>query len=347
MQHVIKFIVLLLAGINSMESISQTPVYAYKLGFDAASIFTLSGSNELNLEVNLVEGTPILGDIAVGPDGTLYGLSQAGDIREINLETGQTTFVAAYSELAGHTAFTIDAASKAYTLDFFFNLYTIDLNTLEEQFIMNVGELTPGDLAFYRGKLVFISSIEPVIKALDLATLEITTIYCLPEEITFMADVWGLTSQFDECGLEKLFVSNFYNALFLIDVENNSYENLNVTFDVDTDGEIYGIASIDDAHASECNEPVTEADCDGNTGVATVNGDAVFKLYPNPADTQIILEHGYAIRSIELFDMQGALIATPHFSDSSVDVSSILAGAYTMRITFSSGQTRIQRVMII
>jgi len=118
----------------------------------------------------------------------------------------------AYAAFSAHTAFVIDQNWKAYTLDFFFDLICYDLQSGTETLLGNLGELSPGDLAFYRGKLCFPSG-TGFIKSIDPETLEVTNIYCLPPDIVELQSVFGMTNQFDRCGVEHLVLCNTANRI--------------------------------------------------------------------------------------------------------------------------------------
>ncbi|MCF6225652.1 MAG: hypothetical protein L3J22_05025 [Xanthomonadales bacterium] len=45
------------------------------------------------MKTSISSDEPIFGDIAVDPDGVLYGLTLSGEIRKINLLNGTTTLI--------------------------------------------------------------------------------------------------------------------------------------------------------------------------------------------------------------------------------------------------------------
>lgn len=307
------------------------------------SIYELEADNSLTLLVTLDETEPIFGDIAVGPGGNVYGLTQAGEIRLITFDSTTTTVVGAYEDFSAHTAFVCDADSKCYTLDFFYNLFSFDLLTGEEELVMNVGELTPGDLAFYRGHLVYPSG-DGFIKAININTLDITPIYCLPPEIITLNSVWGITNVFDTCGVEQLLVTNMSNDFFQIDVEGDSFEPLDVTYDIDTGGSIFGIGSGHDILASLCDEPVTETDCTSGLGDATENPTIPF--YPNPATTTLEFFGSTPVKYADILALNGQLAQRVEVPNGTQDISNLSPGIYLLNILYQNGSQRTEKLVV-
>lgn len=331
----LRFSVFLVAILYALPfSAQQTYIYkSNELTLDW-SIYRLEDDLALTLVTTLPPEEPIYGDIAVSPGGDVYGLTQGGEIRLFDLDSGTSTSVASYSEFAPHSAFVCDADSWCYALDFFFNLYRYNLLTEIEELVMNVGEITPGDLAFYRGHLVFPSS-EGFIKAIDLGTLEITNIYCLPPEIIEMNDVWGITNVYDTCGTEQLQVSNFSNQLFQIDAEDNTFEELLVTYETDTGGSIFGLGSGDDVLASLCNEPITETDCTTQSLSGIGLQEPMF--YPNPVQDNLTFARPELVASIQLYSVSGKCINDLTNPGRQLSLAHLSPGMYVLQMTFQDG----------
>ncbi len=324
----------------------DTYVYQYNDFANSGSVYELT-NNELTLLTELGTTEPKFGDIAVGPNGSLYGITPIGSIRRINLSNGSTTEIVAFSDTTIHTALTCDQSGNFYALDAFtFNLISINLNTQEEETILFLGENTPGDITFYKGHLAYISA-EGVIKAIDLNTLEISTIYCIPEEMIDMTALWGINNVFDSCGEEQLLVGNYFNEIYQIDVENDSYIALNATYDMDLGGAIHGMASSNDLLSSQCDGELTNRDCSA-LGLETFSNSEI-SIYPNPSNGEIRIDLGNETGEmyLSIYDAMGKLMKVQeiYLNDTFIDLSGFAPGLYFLELQ-SGNEFSVHRILL-
>ena len=321
-------------------TVEAQQTYLYKFGDmeSQGSIYQLVDDDNAVWLGTLNSTEPIFADIAVAPSGDLYGLSQDGSIRLINLDEGTTTEVGFFSAITVHTAFTCDSQSNFYTLDFFDNLVSYNIITHEETTIMAVGEITPGDLTFYNGRLVFPSG-EGVLKTIDLETEEIESIYTLTPEMITLNDIWGIANSFHQCGNEQLIVSNFSNQLFKINVLENTFVELTPTYDTDAGGVIYGMTSSDDLLAS---------DCDGFVGVSDTDiSRTAVSFHPNPAVDFINVMHSDLVDYLEFINLDGQIIKTAKRPMAQLYVGDLTPGFYLIRSYMQEGNSSDSKLIIL
>lgn len=317
--------------------------YSFNAFINEAYIYELGPDDELILLATLDETAPIFGDIAVAPDGQLYGLSQAGVITLIDIENQTTIPVYEYSVLAGHTAFGCDGNFNCYTINFWYDLYSYNLITQEEQFIVNLGEYSPGDLGFYQGFLVFVSS-EGFIKALDLETLEVTRIYCLPPEMIEMKSIWGISNWFESCDEEYIIAVTNEDEFFKINIETNSFELLDTFYDIEMEGEYFGMGSGGDPLASACNGTVTETDCT-ETFVTSLSNSENRLFYPNPVQHELTFTQPNLIQEVLIFDAYGALCQLILQPSGTLNLNHLDAGMYVVHLQLHDGSSLSERLV--
>jgi len=99
-----------------------------------------------------------------------------------------------------------------------------------------------------------------------------------------------------------------------------------------------------------------DSDGDGYAGVCDTNGELTpnvldvneseigyFKVYPNPADTVIIVDGSFTIDSVELYNVLGARVLSS--VDSIINVSNLASGMYLLKIK-SNDITETKRILI-
>ncbi len=334
-----QLLVLSILFLGAIESSGQhTYVYKFDVDYLVGRVYELVDENSMVLLTTLGDSEPVYGDIAVDPSGGLYGLSQDGYIRSIDLDAGTSTEIGLYSGLSGHTAFTCDAQSNFYTLDFYYNLIAFNTITLEETTLANLGEFSPGDLSFYNGKLVYPSS-EGVIKAVDMATFEVEVIYELPPEMINLNDIYGIVNVFHNCGSEQLIVGNMSNQLFKIDVQTNTYEELDVTYDVEENDYLFGMASTDDVLASDCNEIV------GLNEVLV--SDWAAPIFPNPATDVIYIASFNQIERLRIYDLNGDFVKEINQPAAQENIHDLNPGYYSVFVDYSTGKSKALKLIVV
>ena len=321
----------IILGVSSQVHSQNKYHYKFNPYITQGFIYEQIGDTEMELICTMESAEPIFGDIAVDHDGDIYGLTQGGEIRRIDLDSGTSVFIGSYPSV-GHTAFTIDSQQNCYTLDLYQFLISYNMTSGESEYLTSLGEITPGDLTFYNGHLVYPSG-EGVIKAINTETFEVDTIYCLPPEIIEMKDIWGIYNDFDQCGTEYLVVTNTANEVFRIDVENDSFEELILDYDVDVDGTIYGATAIGDIMSSDCQgviTPVESCDEENPVDINEINFDDEIRIFPNPVQESLNI-YGVKYDRLEIFNASGQILISSNQTTSSLNLTELASGLYFIR----------------
>ncbi len=322
-----------------IESYGQhTYVYKFDELASEGSIYELVNESEMILLSTLGTDEPIFGDIAVAPSGDIYGLSGLGAICLINLETGTTTEIGNFSVEAGHAAFTCDSQYNCYTIDLWYNFISFNLLTLEEVTLAIFDELPAGDLTFYNGRLVY-STANGELKDIDMDTYERTVIYNFPPEMITLAGIWGIANSFHQCGAEEILAGNTSNQIFKINVEQNTFEEFDITYDIDEGGLIYGMASTDEVLASDCD------------GIVRVNelweSELNSPIFPNPANDLINITHFNRVERLQFFDLDGDLVKEIIQPNSQESIADLLPGCYSVFVHFQKGIKETSKLIVL
>lgn len=81
---------------------------------------------------------------------------------------------------------------------------------------------------------------------------------------------------------------------------------------------------------------------DPNMGIQNVNSASYsFKIYPNPAESQLNIISDEAIKLVEIFDLSGRKIGSSN--QSTINVSSFTKGSYILKVTTTSGKTSTRK----
>ena len=70
-------------------------------------------------------------------------------------------------------------------------------------------------------------------------------------------------------------------------------------------------------------------------------------LYPNPASAAIVVQGGYPMESIEIFDPAGRSIFTTHpaGTNARLNIEALEAGCYFLSVTTNKGNTEILKFL--
>lgn len=94
-----------------------------------------------------------LNDISFHPDGTLYGISAAGGLYEIDTLSGKTTFIYQFGSAQSYNSLTSSADGILYSTGDQGRLYSYNKATGIGTYLGLIGYNATGDLTFYKGKL--------------------------------------------------------------------------------------------------------------------------------------------------------------------------------------------------
>ncbi len=334
-----QFVTLTALLIGAIESYGQhTYIYKFDEWANEGSIYELVNESEMILLSTLGTDEPIFGDIAVAPNGEIYGLSQPGGICLIDLESGTTTELATFSVLAGHTSFTCDSQYTCYTIDFWFNLISFNLITLEEVTLATFDEIPSGDLSFYNGRLIYPSG-NGELKVIDMDTYERSVLYYFPPEMITLASIFGLGNSFHQCGAEEVIVANTNNQFFKINIEEDTFDEFNITYDIDEGGLVYGMATTDDLLAS---------DCDGIVGVNELwESELNSPIFPNPAADIIHITNAKGVEHLQFFDLDGDLVKEISQPSTYESINDLHPGYYSVFVHHRNGKKEASKLIVL
>ncbi len=330
------FLFLALFGIQQMQSQDIYCFYQVFPFFDQpAEIYTLSPSGVLTFVTQIADDLEEARDIAMTSNGQLYTVSSSGSIGSISLDTGTINELTSLPSSNTYTSLTSNGENKLYILNFNHILYSYDLELDTIINLGNIGDGSPGDLTFYHGALVFPSSEDNTIKAYDLNSNTLSTIFCLPDEFLFPTQIWGITNLFDECGTEQLIISSTgLNDYFKIDFENQEVIPIEVSFTSPPPGgqSTLGITSKDEGLAAFCPVDISDFSCftavDEN--LATPQKRTIF---PNPASEEINIPTAEESKKIQIFNLVGTLVleAKPSYPYTFLSIQHLPKGSYFVK----------------
>ncbi|RLD22162.1 MAG: hypothetical protein DRI54_08595 [Bacteroidetes bacterium] len=81
------------------------------------------------------------------------------------------------------------------------------------------------------------------------------------------------------------------------------------------------------------------------TGIKDLDQDVSLQLYPNPAKDILRIDTDQEIESIEMVDILGKMVLRSENSNSTISVSDLSPGLYTVRVTFSDGNYTIKKIL--
>lgn len=298
------------------------------ININNGEIYEVNADFSLTL-TNDVNNNFFIADIAISPDGKMYGV--AGDeLIEIDRVTGVVTVL---TELPhdGYVSLVCDSEFQLYTLPASQMLYRYNILTDSLEFIADVGDSTPGDLTFYSGHLIFQSSTDGHIKAFNLETGILSTILCSYFPFDSIG-LWGMSNVFISCDSQTVYATDFQANLLEYDIEEGlivfrqhydqfSFQGLDIN----------GMASTTEYLASECNHTFENIECLS----AILDGDkpgSPIRLFPNPATEQVSVASKDEVREIRIFSADGTLIKSIHGETNTIDVGDLAHGIYFILI---------------
>lgn len=272
-----------------------------------------------------------IGDIAIDPSGVMYGIAY-NLLYRIDPVTGVATYLNTIPNPGGCPALVCSNDYKLYTLstgsDYI--LYEYDIATNTTQTVTNIGYSTSGDFTFYKGNLIF-QTWSPnsiyMVKAYNPATGVLKDMLCFPQ----IFQLWGLTTQFDECDNSVTFGSNPYQPMVSINFDTQVTTQLPTAFPVGQN--FYGLASTNEHLGSLCPpQNLPGLVCDPLATDSFNNAEA--SIYPNPASDRLHLKNIKNAYEVRLYNVDGKHIQTLTRPTESIDVSQFSTGVYLIQIQF-------------
>jgi gliding motility-associated-like protein len=205
-------------------------------------------------------------DISFAPDGRFFGIDLMGELFEINLNTGLSTFRAGGFGL-GANSLTISASDVAYITGTSGDVWSFNVVTGQVNNLGNLGREASGDLTFFNGNLYVATEGDNIVRV-NLNTVR-NSQTVIDENVD--GDIFGVVSYAENCDqVETFAVTNAPNAIYRID-----FDNARLTKICDLDISIFGGASTFEFFGSDpidllsvnVDEP---SSCNVNDGTAEI-----------------------------------------------------------------------------
>lgn len=265
----------------------------------------------------------LINDIAISPSGNMYGIAY-NSLYQINVTNGEASWIADFPPNF-YVSLVCSSENELYAINNLQNtLCKYDLQTNVFSTVANLGYATSGDLAYYKGNLIFQTYSDDaamyMIKAFNLQTGSLKDVMCQP----FYFQLWGLAN-YGDCDGEMILAVNPTSEFLEIDLEAQTYETHG--FSLPDGQQIFGLARSDESTWSECAATeLTDLNCLLGTGSHSINK---FTIYPNPAGSQIYFNTNTAILEIKIYDLIGNLLMETFGSDiHSINVENLPTGVY-------------------
>ena len=286
-----------------------------------------SNLNQTILTSIYVDGYQIL-DIAFAPDGKLYGV-YADAIIEINIAEGTYEEVYVFPVTGQYNSMVCNSDNQIVVLEFYTNhLITIDLNTFTEVSDVVLSDASPGDLTYYKGNLIFQSSLTHDI--VSYGEKGLTTVACKPLYYTGdTVSFYSFSNYTDSCNNNFVYGFDDLGFIFRYFIETNTYEWVG-TLEY-TGNSINGATTVNEYMASACPlVSLDEVNCNLNTLDQQLS-DLLF--YPNPVVNILNIEIPNIPEELyfELYSVDGRKLAE-NILTPEIDFSTYSAGIYLMEI---------------
>ncbi len=201
-------------------------------------------------------------DIAISPSGKFYGVGYGG-IYEISQTNGGVTFLQEIPLTGINTTLVCSNEDILYVLNSAGYLYQYDIeNGLLEEIAQLEGG-SPGDITFYKGNLVFPSSVDGNIKAYNLANQSLVTIHCMAHPLNNSGQgYFGFSNNEETCESLSFIGATTANELYEIDIANNTISHIELTNPfLELKTLFLGTASTTEHFSSNCSHQFSNIDC--------------------------------------------------------------------------------------
>lgn len=276
----------------------------------------------------------LINDIAISPSGNMYGIAY-NTLYQINTQTGATTWIADFPP----NFYVSMVCSNDHELYLINNqqrtLYKYNLQTNVLTNVAYLGFTTSGDLAFYKGHLIFQTHNDNgsmyMLKAFNLQNNSLIDIMCQ----SFYFQLWGLAN-YDGCDGENVLAVNPANQFLILNFNTQSYTTQQ--FMLPNQQQIYGLARTDEHLGSLC--PVgslSNLSCELSVANLSRN---TFAIFPNPAQNILNFKSAAVISEIQIYDLSGKIVIDLQDNDlKEADVSRLSSGFYLVKATSDYGTT--------
>ena len=167
-------------------------------------------------------------DIAITPNGTLYGIMGNGEFYNINTSTASSTYIGTANVSGEIRGLVSDSDGTLYALTYYGNLYTIDATTGAATYVGNLGNYYCDDILYHDGDIYALSGGN--LLKYDLDTGTVTTV------VTGMPyDMYGIG--IDSDGSIYAFQSG--GSIYAIDLDTGTATDTGV----DVNDTVYGVSS--------------------------------------------------------------------------------------------------------
>ena len=180
----------------------------------------LKSQNE-NCSTNLIGNFSDYIDIAITPNGNLYGIGEylflIDTINLTEIPIGQS------NTIDGVFSVGLVALNNDFLLiDRGDSLFKIDVLNGDKTFLGIIGYFCAGDFAFYKNELYMVSELNELIKiGLDPITSEVTNVENIGIMHTYLEDVYSLFTSYEDCSMNKKYLYCIdQNVVYKINVEN-------------------------------------------------------------------------------------------------------------------------------
>ncbi|MEJ2436961.1 MAG: Ig-like domain-containing protein, partial [Sulfurovaceae bacterium] len=167
-------------------------------------------------------------DIAITPNGTLYGIMGNGDLYSINTSTATSTSIGTANVSGEIRGLVSDSDGTLYALTYYGDLYTIDATTGAATYVDGLGGYYCDDILYYDGDIYALSNGN--LLKYDLDTGTVTTV------------VTGMPNNMYGIGIDSdgsIYAFQYYGNIYAIDLDAGTAADTGV----DVDDYIYGVSS--------------------------------------------------------------------------------------------------------
>ncbi|HZV69460.1 MAG TPA: T9SS type A sorting domain-containing protein [Saprospiraceae bacterium] len=291
-------------------------------------IYEVNADYSLSIQ-SVVNYPGFISDIAISPAGIMYAVADY-ELIQIDIITGNAIVINDVPATDHYVSLVCDENYQLYMITSGQNLYLYNILADSLGFVANLGDFTPGDLTFYKGNLIYQSSVDGNIKAYNLQNGTQSTIQCLIPPLSEGTQLWGLSNLFETCDAGKIFAIDNLANLYELDPENGSI-HLRTHYDIFDALAITGMASTTEYLASVCDHTFENIECTTSIG-DTKATPALINMYPNPAQESLMIDSKQSIDHISIFNLSGSLLKNFSPQSNHIDVSDLNSGIYFFRI---------------
>lgn len=343
--------------LNHIIFCSLISLYSISYGQD---LFVISSSNtlyKLNQSDSLTFVKQIgssssfsFTDIAIGDSGKFYGINNHRELHQIDTNTGSMILLKKFLNPSSYfTSLVADDNDNLYFIDNPTNkLYKYNVSSSHLDSVYNSSFSTPGDMTFYKGKIIF-QSMNDRILAYDITSNKISSILCPVGK-----GIWGISSIVYNCDSIKLYATDMYSDMYEIKLDSNLLRKTNFKTNILRYG-IYGMASTTERYALECRGNIDTVYCPptgggsggGHTGFFENESENFLHIFPNPIyrGQNFSFKANSTIQNIRMISITGKELKIS-FTENSINLpSQISKGIYF--VSFYSDNKVVTKKVIV